>query len=209
MNTIRENNFETVFWHELGHFVAYTICYEEFKILRVGRIKFFQKKGTDSIDAGIIYGAIPKDQGIDYDRGSIPERITTTLYGCIFESIFTEKDFETCFHSVPALKDKQSFLDESGSYSKKIEHITVKYAANLRFKEYFNQLNFNNFLPFFDDFDEEENQIVYYIEEAEVTKLELILQQFLKEHKSDYLQFLQSVRTIMNWDTKPIPMIYD
>lgn len=107
MNYYKEDELKKVLIHELGHFVAHQILFENFEY-------------SEPVNIGICYdnekylGQVNARRRNNHPkRIAYPgqsnmqefEDIASTLYGCIFQSIFTRIDVCNCYNSIDGSHD--------------------------------------------------------------------------------------------------------
>lgn len=195
-------NLDTVFFHELGHFVANKLIFELHNIFEIEKVLLL-KKTTYELDfeGQTIKKTSEKDKNVPLIN--LPEKLCSLIYGCYFQCLYLGDDLISCFDSDSYCKGRKDYLDfaeglrmfEINNQAKKNlwEYLSVEYFESL--KEYrglsksFFKLDLNDFLI--------EKTIGY---EVDIVELENHINPYLKEHKAMLDGCIKRIKEIINWE---------
>ncbi|MBL7704911.1 MAG: hypothetical protein JNM21_05110 [Taibaiella sp.] len=193
-----EDKFKRIFWHEIGHFVAHFFNKE-----------YFGNLGTEIIE--ITYhpeyndftGRLKPKKPLGQEHLEPPLKdytnfITTIIYGCLFQSIFTNKEFEYCFDYN---KSNTNGYDDASKFWDNMRNLKVdKESIYEIVLEHFNIVKESNCLNLLFD-----SNISSLILSKGQNKYEILLDQlelhivpFLTELKMLYTNFYKKIYSVVN-----------
>lgn len=200
---MNNKNFKRVFVHELGHLVAHILNKEHFEGTGVESIKLERKKINGGYDyVGITKPLKPEGYIDDKKVINLPEYIASIVYGCLFQSLYLTQRFTDCFYCVDSNKngycDAQSFIGALAQFGVSTDTRLILYNY---IQEYFNTLVRSEFELVFKleskNYIIEEKQNEYLFD---VVVIEKDLSDFLSLHKDNYIEFMNRIKEILNWD---------
>ncbi|MDI5897824.1 hypothetical protein [Flavobacterium yafengii] len=199
-------SLKQILFHEIGHYISIELNHKIFKRgYGVEKINLILTNLNDdsSISFGETISKNPKGYK-EFDEIKKPaEFIATTVYGCVFETLFFEKvNFYYCFNGGDDYSGKKDFeiyqqlitnKYSSDISDKLISYIVNNYISGMKSNECnhlqkFNQLDFNDVLL--------KNDMGYLID---LEKLEIKLIDFINEHSKNYKKFVEKIKTIIEF----------
>ena len=201
---MKRTNLHRVFIHELGHYIAQELNHELYDGQgRIGSIEFEEVElpyGVDYIgktNPEILEGQSKKDKLVN-----LPEKIAVLVYGCYFQSLFMKTTLKFCLdltnQSANGFDDAQYIA--GGLYQFCINEKRRQLYPFLH-EEYFNEIKQNrgNFDTLF------EINYLDFLEKADfgyrtdLSKLYEYTTEFRAEHKSDFNDFVNRIKIIIDW----------
>jgi hypothetical protein len=146
-----------VFRHELGHYIANEINYNNGKATASKAIIFFPcVEGTEDLCGNLVVEQNlqlnPKNEIVRKDR--LPEFIAKVIMGCVFQCYFDGLDINTCFDrqgkgdcsAILKAKNKNGLNYDKKIALSKIEDGILQTLKNYRSLEFINELDANEFI---------------------------------------------------------------
>ena len=134
----KNKNLETVFFHELGHFVANKLINELYNIFEIEEVLLIQKYTNEVDYEGQTKRKIPLGKA-DTPLKNMPERLCSLIYGCYFQTIYQDTNINMCFNQSSDFKGCQDYLDfaeclrmfkiESKTKRDLLAYLTVEYLS--------------------------------------------------------------------------------
>ena len=197
------NNYnpQRTFIHEVGHFVAREL---NKKIYNIGNgVEQIFITGDESLMKSIkgLGGTVPKkpENLIENDEVKNPIELTTVLlYGCLFQSIYTNTKFDNCFNiqsNASGKKDVEHFISLEKYFNGKKRRTIVDFFCYNYFEElslspnHFNEINQLNY----QDYILEKNDGDYIID---IENLNKDLKNFLSIHEEPYKKLIEKISYI-------------
>jgi hypothetical protein len=196
-----DKDLKRVFFHELGHFVAREINQKYFGVIgRAKEISLYESLSKDGHYGGKTVPEIPDGEDRDKSLVSICEAMAVYVYGCFFESIYLEQNFEKCFCEYGRCNGNQDFLNwwEALRIADRKEKQEEIHKNDL---DYFDQLRLNKSLDKFLSLNVPDFLINSSVEgkySVNIDELRRITFPFIQEHELPYLEFTQRIREILN-----------
>lgn len=194
-----------VFIHELGHFIANTINFEQFGIYEIEKIRLTKHFVDESIDyMGETIKKVPAGLAIDLPVQNLPQKIAGLIYGCYFQSIHLNKELKLCFdysnQDANGNKDMHQVISGLSLYQISVEKRKKLYP--FMEVEYFNVLRKTDIFDFLFQLKPEN----YFIEISDIethvdlVKLKDATKEFISRHTSTYLGFIEEIELILDWE---------
>lgn len=195
-------NLKTVFFHELGHFVANKLINNLYNIFEIEEILLIQKYTYELDYEGQTIKKIPIGKA-DTPLINIPERLCSLIYGCYFQSIYLNTDIDMCFNQSSDCKGCQDYRDfaeclrmfniENQIKRELLAYLTVEYYSDLKEgsslpKSLF-EINPNDYLI-----------EIYDGYKFDIIKLENNIQSHLRQHRPIFEQCICHIKSILNWE---------
>ncbi|EIJ38786.1 hypothetical protein JoomaDRAFT_1779 [Galbibacter orientalis DSM 19592] len=198
----KNKNLETVFFHELGHFVANKLINELYNIFEIEEVLLIQKYTNEVDYEGQTKRKIPLGKA-DTPLKNMPERLCSLIYGCYFQTIYQDTNINMCFNQSSDFKGCQDYLDfaeclrmfkiESKTKRDLLAYLTVEYYGNLKEGDSLSKSLFEidprNYLV--------EIQGGY---KFDIIKLENNIQSHIKQHRPTFAQCISRIKSILNWE---------
>ncbi len=200
---MKKKNLHRVFIHELGHYVAHELNYELYGFGEIGAIEFVEHNLPNGIDyEGKTIPKIEIGQSQNDKLINLPEKIAELVYGCYFQSIFTEMPLKICLdiynESANGYIDAQNIASGLKQFFINKQRVVLYPFLH---EEYFDELKTktNIFKSLF-----EVNHLDYIIKtdfgyKTDLTKLQKLTAEFRAEHKSDFKDFVERIKEIIDW----------
>lgn len=201
------SNKNRVFFHELGHYVANRLNSEEFGLSRVEKIKIKRHVINGNVDfSGETTYSVPDGDKRNKPLENLPQKLADLIYGCYFQSLYTENDLKVCFdYSNPHANgnidmNKMITALTMFSISSKKRQVFYPYIE----QQYFQELkDKSSGLETFFKLKPED----YYIRiddnetEIDIERLNDETSQGIVSHRYKYLEFISQVEKILEWNT--------
>lgn len=196
---MEHSNLKVVFFHELGHFIAHELNYEFSGFGKVEMVKFITLNNIHYEGQTIPF--LKKNQTRNDKVVNLPEKIAELIYGCYFQSIYTNLPLKFCLDTEN--KSSSGYLDakyiESSLFDFKImrerqslyPYLHIKYYEQLKSSSLFKELFSVNCLDFLEPTD--------FGYTANILKLEKLTENFRGSHKNDFNEFIFTIKDIINW----------
>lgn len=189
--------FKKTIIHEIGHYTARTLNHEIYKIGEgVDKIEFEKKNAFEY--EGRTIPIKPENYKESNPIINLPEYISIQFYGCIFQSLYLEEEFNNCFaiHK-NGEKDVSAYSHHTNDLAKEKKMRISKY-----FREHHIPKLKSNKEHFAEIFDKDYSNLLrvesfgYTLEMNELRKE---LDQFLIKHTSYYNELIIKIRTIIQY----------
>ncbi|MBL0309486.1 MAG: hypothetical protein IPP77_07385 [Bacteroidetes bacterium] len=184
----------TVFFHELGHFIARELNLEHFKVMGTTKeINIYPSSHSWREYDGETVPLIPVGEDPNKPIVSIAEQLAVLPYGCLMEAIFIKKEFKTCFaHNDSGGKDVNDWsgLKDKTKDSKALNQIVEEHFTYLSENKIFSEilnLDVGSFLV----------QTVERRYSVDLDKLKKAIKPFLNKHEELYLSFVRRIRDLL------------
>jgi hypothetical protein len=215
IDLLENKNLKRCFLHELGHSFANHYNAKHFSMYETHGIDFFYFDEVNDFR-----GEITPSRPIDYTKEkyplvNLPETLAQITYGCIFQSLFLGHPFETCFDMNNwnhGQDDRWGFngglkdfgIQYSSETGKLLYKYVQKYCEDLRYENtYFDELFA---VDFKDLLNMEKSQIILGKPREKfsvnIPELNHRFIDFMDRHESKYLEFVEHIKEIINWDSE-------
>lgn len=198
----KNKNLETVFFHELGHFVANKLINELYNIFEIEEVLLIQKYTNEVDYEGQTKRKIPLGKAAT-PLINMPERLCCLIYGCYFQSIYLNTDLDMCFNQRSYYKGCQDYLDfaeclrmfkiENKTKRELLEYLTVEYYGNLKAGDSLSKALFEI----------DPRKYLKQIQggyEFDIIKLENNIQSYLEQHRPTFAHCISRIKSILNWE---------
>jgi len=192
------NNFQRVFFHEVGHFVAKEL---NFKLNGIGEAESIELEsiGYNNEYLGRTKPKIPA--GVDPNRSIVhlAEKLASLVYGCFIQSLFLNQNFTICFdmkgNGIEDLKEWDGILLNFSNKRSEIIKNEEKYFEKLiSLKENGHFDSFFGLNP--DDYviKDINNLSLYHLN---LNAVRANIDEFLEIHQQYYYEFLNEIKNIL------------
>ncbi|WP_294318000.1 hypothetical protein [uncultured Chryseobacterium sp.] len=194
MNYYKEDELKKVLIHELGHFVAHQILFENFEYSEPVNIDIWYNNDKY---AGLVNARHRKNhpKKFVYNGQSNMqefEDIVSTLYGCIFQSIYSHIDVCNCYNSIDGSHDFDQIELAFKEFGEDIEQYKEIFFSHIHIltqseiPDIISQINLN-------DFFEPRQDNHYQILSRDVLNNSNI-KKIIKTITSEYLNFYEKIK---------------
>lgn len=191
--------------HESGHFVAHMLNQSLYDLGEVDKIKIKRVE----IDSQFFYGGsiiLIKPPGLDLTKGviNLPQRLAVLVYGCFFQCIFLEKEFESCFDRFDNSKNGCS---DHRFYFNALNQFDIPTGADIKLMSYIRDEYFPEIFRNKEEFDQifnlDYNRVLSNEGDTfhvDLNQLKLLLGKFIENHKEQYKNFVETIKETIDWE---------